>query len=65
MRQFIRQRPEMLALRTAPLHAASIDTTLMERAVELRLFPGEFPIQKQKFRHATTAVQVSAPDTSH
>ena len=56
MRQFIRQRPEMLTLRTAPLHAASIDTALVERAVEFRLFPGELSVQKQEFRHATTAV---------
>ena len=47
MRQFIRQCPEMPALRAAPFHAAAVDTALMERAVEFRLFPGEFSVQKQ------------------
>lgn len=56
MRQFIRQRPEMPALRAAPLHVATVDTALVERTVEFRLFPGEFSVQKQEFRHATTAV---------
>ena len=56
MRQFIRQWLEMPALRAAPLHATAVDTALMERAVEFRLFPGEFSVQKQEFRHATTAV---------
>ena len=56
MRQFIRQRPEMPALRAAPFHAAAGDTALMERTVEFRLFPGEFSVQKQEFRHATPAV---------
>jgi hypothetical protein len=55
MRQFIRQRPEMLTLRAAPFHTAAVDTALVERAIELRLFFSEFPIQKQEFRHTTTA----------
>ena len=46
----------MLTLRAAPFHAAAVDTALMERTVESRLFPGEFSVQKQEFRHATTAV---------
>ena len=64
MRQFIGQRPEMPALRAAPFHAAAVDAALVERAVELRLSPGELSVQKQEFRHATTAFQVSAPWTS-
>ena len=55
MRQFIRQRPEMLTLRAAPFHAAAVDTALMERTVEFRLFPGEFSVQKQEFCPATTS----------